>query len=240
MAKPKKTIQTLTDLTDHDDYTWLDCDQIDRNPDQDRLDWDSDYAIEKYENLKSSILHDGKVKRAIEVYLKPDGRYEIIAGERRWRISVELGCPKIPTVIRKGITAEQASIDMLTESEHHSPLSLIERALAFKKRQEKFGMSVVELAEKTGIEARRIYECMSILKLDKELLDIVKENFTRDLKVVLGLGRLKQKDSEIYREGLTLLSKNELTRESLKTLKAQCKSKTSDLKAEIPILSTKL
>ena len=239
MAKLKKPIQTLTDLRDQDEYSWLDCDQIDRNPNQDRLDWESDYAFEKYENLKSSILHDGKVKREIEVYLKPDGRYEIIAGERRWRICVELGCPKIPAVTRKDITPEQASIDMLTESEHHSPLSLIERALAFKKRQDSFGMSIVELSEKTGIEARRIYECTSVLKLDEDLLDVVKNNFTRDLKVVLGLGRLKDKDPNIYRQGLALLSKNELTRETLKTLEAQCACKAPAAKDEKPPLPSK-
>jgi ParB/RepB/Spo0J family partition protein len=213
-------IKNISDLLDQDDYTLLDCRSIEPNPDQDRQDWQSDYACEQYESLKKSIEKDGKVKRAIEVVKKDNGRYMIIAGERRWRISVNLKFPKIPAVIRKDITPEQASIDMLTENENHSPLSPIERALAYQKRIENFGFSVNELSEKTGIPKRRIYESMALMKLDEELIEVVKKTFTRDIKMVLDLGKLKDRNPGSYQQGLSLLAKNKLTRKKLGLLMA--------------------
>ncbi len=220
MEEKENQSQNLDDLLSQDDYTLLECKSIDANPDQDRQDWQSDYACEQYECLKKSISQDGKVKRAIEVIKKENGRYTIIAGERRWRISVNLKFNYIPAVIRKDISAQQASIDMLTENENQSPLSPIERALAYQKRIDRFDFGVNELAEKTGISKRRIYESLALLKLDKELIEVVKKTFTRDIKMVLDLGKLKDINSEAYVQGLSLLAKNKLSRKKLLLLAA--------------------
>ena len=210
----------MAEFLDQDDYAMLDCNQIDPNPDQDRQDWESAYALEQYEALKNSIDKDGKVKRPIEVIKKDNGRYMIIAGERRWRISKNLHFKTIPAVIRNDITPEQASIDMLTENENHSPLSPIERALAYEKRLTMFDFSVNDLAEKTGIPKRRIYESLNLLKLGEELIEVVKKTFTRDSKMLLDLGKLQESNQEAYDQGLEMLKNNKLTRKKLQDLTA--------------------
>lgn len=217
--KQKKHIQSMNDLLDQHDYRLVDCDLIDVNPNQDRRDWTSPPALQKYADLKASIVHDGQANQAIEVRPTADGRYELIVGERRLRVYRDLRKPQILAVIRHNISKEQASLNMLTENEQHFPLSQFERALAFRRRMEEFDWSANDLASRIGIDARRIYECLSILKLDKEILDLVEKHYTRDIKVIVGLGRLKDKSPEAYRQGLALFAKNELNRATLKSLK---------------------
>jgi ParB family transcriptional regulator, chromosome partitioning protein len=133
------------------------------NPDQPRREFDQDALKE----LCVSIQTIGLIQ-PISLRLMPDGTYQIIAGERRYRAAKMAGLKQVPAYIK---TAEDDLVmEMaLIENIQREDLNAIEIALAFQKLQEIYNLTQEKLSERLGKKRATIANYLRLLKLPAEI-----------------------------------------------------------------------
>lgn len=152
-------------------------DLIDRNPYQPRLDFDET----EMEELKASLHEHGLIQPI--VLRKNGGRYEIIAGERRFRAAKESGWNTIPAIIFVVADREMAEL-ALTENMQRRDLNPIEKAAAFKSYIDAYGGTHEELAKRLSLDRSTISNLMRLLDLHEEV-----QMMTRQGKITMGHAR---------------------------------------------------
>lgn len=138
-------------------------DQIDANPNQPRREFDAS-ALEE---LAASIKQIGIVQ-PITLRQMEDGRFQIIAGERRWRASQLAGLTAIPAYIRT-IKDENVMEMALVENIQREDLNAIEIALAYEHLLEKSGMTQEKVSERVGKSRAAIANYLRLLKLPAQV-----------------------------------------------------------------------
>ena len=123
----------------------LDLTRIVANPDQPR----KAFGEEGLEGLANSIRQNGVVEPVI-VRPKPDGTFELVAGERRTRASRLAGCKTIPAIIREGVDDVTLAILSLVENLCREDLTVIEEADHYIKLMG-IGMDANDIAERVGL-----------------------------------------------------------------------------------------
>lgn len=121
--------------------------------------------FENIEELAESIKEYGLLNPI--VLSKNNGKYEIIAGERRYRASVYVGLKKIDAIVRD---FDQKDIDILSlvENIQREDLSALEEAQAYKKLVDDFSMTQEEIAKSMGKSRSYIANSVRLLKLNKD------------------------------------------------------------------------
>ena len=137
--------------------------QIDANPNQPRREFDQ-AALEE---LAHSIQQLGIVQ-PITLRQMEDGRYQIIAGERRWRASQLAGLTAIPAYIRT-IKDENVMEMALVENIQREDLNAIEIALAYEHLLDKSGMTQEKVSERVGKSRAAIANYLRLLKLPAQV-----------------------------------------------------------------------
>jgi ParB family chromosome partitioning protein len=126
-----------------------------------------DMHTEALEELAESIKAQG-VMQPIVVRPIGEGRYEIIAGERRWRATQIAGLDKIPAVIRD--VPDEAAIAMaLIENIQRENLNPIEEAVALKRLQDEFELTHAEVAQAVGKSRTTITNLLRLIALSDEV-----------------------------------------------------------------------
>ena len=126
-----------------------------------------DMHNEALEELAESIKAQG-VMQPIVVRPIGEGRYEIIAGERRWRATQIAGLDKIPAVIRD--VPDEAAIAMaLIENIQRENLNPIEEAIALKRLQDEFELTHAEVAQAVGKSRTTITNLLRLIALSEEV-----------------------------------------------------------------------
>ena len=138
-------------------------DQIEANPNQPRRDFDEEALRE----LADSIIQIGIIQ-PITLRQVADGRYQIIAGERRWRASQLAGLASIPAYIRT-IKDENVMEMALVENIQREDLNAIEIALAYSQLLEKEGMTQEKVAERVGKSRVAVANYLRLLKLPAQV-----------------------------------------------------------------------
>lgn len=146
----------------------LDIDKIVPRPDQPRQIFDK----EKLEELASSIRENG-VLQPILVRLRED-RYEIIAGERRYRAAKMAGLDQVPVVIKE-IDDEKAAEIALIENLQREDLNIIEEARALRNMIDRFGYTQEELSRRIGKSRAYVANTIRLLNLPGEILKFLEE-----------------------------------------------------------------
>ncbi len=119
-------------------------------------------------DLVDSIREQG-ILEPLVVARTPAG-YQIIAGERRWRAARLLGLSKVPVVIKT--TTPQGMLEMsIVENVQREDLNPIERALAYKRLIDEFGMGTNEVARKVGKSAPAVSNTIRLLSLPDAIKD---------------------------------------------------------------------
>ncbi|WP_096086648.1 ParB/RepB/Spo0J family partition protein [Agaribacterium haliotis] len=119
------------------------------------------------EELAESIKAQG-VMQPIVVRPIAENRYEIIAGERRWRASQLAGLDQIPTVIRE-VPDETAIAMALIENIQREDLNPMEEAFALKRLQDEFELTQKEVAEAVGKSRTAVTNTLRLLNLSDEV-----------------------------------------------------------------------
>src|SRR6266403_1950493 len=138
-------------------------DSIDPNPYQTRRRI-NETALEE---LAESIRASGVVQ---PVVLRPaaNGRFQMVAGERRWHASKRAGKTTIPGVVRQ-ISNEQAMEITIIENLQREDLNPVEQARAFERLSREFGMTQEQIAARTGKDRASIANFIRLLKLPEGL-----------------------------------------------------------------------
>jgi len=171
-------------------------------------------SLESLNDLVESIREQG-ILEPIVVAETPAG-YQIIAGERRWRASKILGLEKVPVVIRQ--TTPQGMLEMsIVENVQREDLNPIERALAFKRLIDEFGLGTNEVAKRVGKSAPTISNTIRLLSLPDAIKDalaagVITEGHVRPL-ISLGDAKLMlELFKKILRENSTVRQTEDMAR----------------------------
>jgi len=132
---------------------------IDRNPYQTRSQVDDERLAE----LAASIVANGVVQ---PVLVRPlaNGRFQLIAGERRWRASQRAGKTTIPAILRQ-VSDEQAMEITIVENLQRADLNPMEQARAFERLSREFHMTQEQMAQRTGKDRATVANFLRLLKL---------------------------------------------------------------------------
>ena len=146
----------------------LDIDLIDPSPYQPR----SRFREESLEELAQSIRVSGIVQPLVVRHIAQ--RFQLIAGERRWRAAQRAGLMRVPAVVRD--VAEGTALEMtLVENLQREDLNPIEQAHAFEKLTEEFHLTQEQIAERTGKDRATVANALRLLKLEDTIKDLLEE-----------------------------------------------------------------
>ncbi len=144
--------------------------QIDRNPYQTR----SRFAEEALNELAASIKASGVVQ-PIVVRPEPNGRFQLIAGERRWMASQRAGKTTVPAIIRQ-VSNEQAMEMTIVENLQREDLNPMEQARAYERLGREFGLTQEQMAQRTGKDRSSVSNFLRLLKLPTDVQTLVEED----------------------------------------------------------------
>jgi ParB family transcriptional regulator, chromosome partitioning protein len=140
----------------------LDFETIVPNPYQPRHNWND----EQLQDLAGSIKENGVLQPII---VRPNnGKYEIVAGERRFRASQLAGLKKIPAMVRKTDDAEMLAL-AIVENIHRADLNPIEKAKAYQSFMEMFSLTQEQAAQKLGQDRSVLANYVRLLNLPAEV-----------------------------------------------------------------------
>lgn len=179
----------------------IDIDLIDPSPYQPR----TRFAEVGLEELAQSIRSSGIIQPL--VVRKIGTRYQLIAGERRWRASQRAQLLRVPVVIRE-VSDEQALELTLVENIQREDLNPIEQARAFDRLMEEFHLTQDEVASRTGKERATVANSVRLLSLEPPLLELIEEG-----KITAGHGRalLAVEDRKLRNDLAQKASRGKLT-----------------------------
>ena len=146
----------------------IDVDLIEPNPEQPRTRFDDAHL----EELSRSIKANGVVQPI--VVRRRNGRYQIIAGERRWRATQRAGLRKIPAVV-KDIPDDKLLELALVENIQRQELNAIEEANAYRKLIDYVGLTQEMVAERVGKDRTLIATSIRLLKLPNDVQKLIIE-----------------------------------------------------------------
>jgi ParB family chromosome partitioning protein len=146
----------------------VDIDLLDPNPYQPR----TRFPEEALEELARSIRTSGIIQPLI---VRPHGsRFQLIAGERRWRAAQRAGLQRVPVIVREVPEALALEIT-LVENLQREDLSPIEQARAFERLISEFHLTQEDVAERTGKDRATIANAVRLLKLEGPIQEFLEE-----------------------------------------------------------------
>jgi ParB family transcriptional regulator, chromosome partitioning protein len=126
------------------------------------------FGAETLEDLASSIRANGVLQ---PILVRPaDGKYEIIAGERRWRAAQRAGLQRVPVIVREVADAQMLEL-ALVENLQREDLNPVEEARAYQVLVEDLDLSQEEVARRVGKERATVANILRLLNLPASALD---------------------------------------------------------------------
>lgn len=190
--------------------TEVDIDLIDPNPEQPR----TRFTESGLDELARSIVSNGIVQPI--VVRKFGKRYQIIAGERRWRAAQRAGLRRIPVTVRD-ISDDRLLETALIENIQRQELNPVEEARAYRKLIENIGLTQEQVSERVGKERSLVATTLRLLKLPEDILELIEEG-----KLSAGHGRallLAEDPADQRRAARFIIEKQLSVRESEKILR---------------------
>jgi ParB family chromosome partitioning protein len=211
---------------ENEEFLELDLDLIEPNSEQPR----TRFAEANLDELAQSIRSNGIVQPI--VVRKRGGRYQIVAGERRWRAAQRAGLHKIPAVVRE-VSDDKLLELALIENIQRQELNAIEEAKAYKKLIETVGLTQEMVADRVGKNRTAITTFLRLLRLPDDIQKLVEEE-----KITAGHARalLMTDDNDARR----LIAKNVIefslsVRETEKALKRLSRDKENVANKEVKV-----
>ena len=143
--------------------------QIDRNPYQTR----SRVAEDALNELAASIKASGVVQ-PIVVRPQHGGRYQLIAGERRWLASQRAGKATVPAIVRQ-VSNEQAMEMTIVENLQREDLNSMEQARAYERLGREFGLTQEQMAQRTGKDRSSVANFLRLLRLPEQIQTMIED-----------------------------------------------------------------
>lgn len=147
-------------------YTLVAIDRVEPNPDQPRKHFD----VAALETLAASISENGLLQ-PITVTHRGGGRYQIIAGERRWRAAQIAGLTEIAAIVRGRMAEADVYRLSVLENVARADMNIIEEARAYAQLRDS-GSTVAEIARSLGVDEKMISQRLSLLNLRDDYRDL--------------------------------------------------------------------
>ena len=142
---------------------------IDPNPNQPRAYFDEEALV----SLTSSVVAVG-VLQPVLVRPTDGGRFELIAGERRWRAAKRAGLQTVPALVRSVADAD-ALEQALVENLHREDLNPLEEAAAYQQLMEDFGLTQEQVANRVGKSRSAVTNTLRLFQLPPSVQKLVAE-----------------------------------------------------------------
>jgi len=200
----------------------IDIDLIEPSPYQPRTRFREEALDELARSIKSSGIIQPLVVRPI------GNRFQLIAGERRWRAAQRAGLTKVSAIVRQ--VPDELALEMtLVENIQREDLNAIEAARAFERLMDEFQLTQESVAERTGKDRATVANSIRLLKLEPTIQDWIEEG-----KLTAGHGRalLAVADSPLRMRYAQRASRGGLTVRQIERL-ASRRSRTSAPTAEV-------
>jgi ParB family chromosome partitioning protein len=207
----------------------LPIDVIAPNPFQPRR----EFQPAELEDLANSIREKG-VMQPIIVRPRPDGTYELVAGERRLRASKLAGLGQIPAIIRD--VSDGDSLEMaLIENIQRADLNPVEEARAYQQLMLQFQLTQEEMATKVGKDRSSVANTLRLLKLPLAVLDMVgdgriSEGHARALMTLEDETAMQSLAEKVMRESLSVRETERLAQGNKPAKPAKAKGPKGDIK----------
>ena len=190
--------------SDGREYFLCSIDFIEANPDQPRKDI-NDTALAQ---LSASILEKGVLLPLVVCEHGAEGRYQIIAGERRWRAAKMAGLDEVPVLVKDVTPLDRLELALI-ENIQRQDLNPLEEAEAYLRLVKEFHLTQEEVAKRVGKERSTVANALRI----NQLPDYAKEDLVRGAlsmghaRVLLSVGdesSMREVRNEIVEQGLTV------------------------------------
>jgi ParB family chromosome partitioning protein len=146
----------------------IDIDLIEPSPYQPRTQFREEALAELAQSIQVSGIIQPLVLRKI------GSRYQLLAGERRWRAAQRTGLGRVPAVIRD--VGDEAALEItLVENIQREDLNPIEEARAYERLMNEFHLTQEEVAAKTGKDRATIGNATRLLRLEKQILELIED-----------------------------------------------------------------
>src|SRR5271163_4193827 len=202
----------------------LDIDLIEPSPYQPR----TRFREEALDELARSIQSSGIIQPLV---VRPIGsRFQLIAGERRWRAAQRAGLTKVSVIVRQ--VPDELALEMtLVENIQREDLNAIEAARAFERLMDEFQLTQESVAERTGKDRATVANSIRLLKLEPTIQDWIEEG-----KLTAGHGRalLAVADSPLRMRYAQRASRGGLTVRQIERL-ASRRSRSASAAAEVHV-----
>src|ERR671921_151110 len=197
--------------TTNEEMVEIDLDLIEPNNFQPRTSFDE----ERLEQLAQSIRANGIIQPLLVRRLSSD-KYQLVAGERRWRAAQRAGLHRVPCVV-KDIPEDRMLELALIENIQRQELNAIEEAQAYKRLIETLGLTQEMVAQRVGRDRTFITNYLRLLRLPEDIQELVEQD-----KLSMGHARaiLGVDDPEIQRKVARNITEHGLSvRETERTIK---------------------
>ncbi|MFJ3260774.1 ParB/RepB/Spo0J family partition protein [Pseudomonas sp. NPDC086581] len=220
------TLQEEAVQVDSKELQHLPLDLIQRGKYQPRRDMDPQALEELAQSIKVQGVMQPIVVRPID-----KGRYEIIAGERRWRASQQAGLDKIPAMVRE--VPDEAAIAMaLIENIQREDLNPIEEAAALQRLQQEFQLTQQQVADAVGKSRVTVANLLRLIALPEEIKTLLSHGDLEmgHARALLGLPENRQVEGarHVVARGFTVRQTEALVRQWLNAPEEPVKTVRTD------------
>lgn len=207
------------------------------NPKQPRRDFDESALKELAESIK---LHD--IIQPLTVSKLPNGKYQLIAGERRFRASKIAGLTDVPAYIRQANDQQLLELALL-ENLQREDLNAVEIAISYKRMMEELNYTQEQVAERMGKERSTVTNYIRLLKLPPDIQLAVRNGslsmgHARALVTIETIDRQLFVYNEIRQKELSVRQTEELVRNMYKAEKSGAVK--SSVKSDLPAAYKKI
>ncbi len=202
--------------------------RISPNPYQPRR----DISGPEFDDLVASVRRHGVIQPIIA--RRAGAGYELVAGERRWRAAQSAGLSSVPAVIRELSEREMLELALI-ENLRREDLNAIERATAYRRLSDEFGMTQEEISEVVGSSRPSIANTIRLLELPSEIQAAISrgrisEGHGRALLTIQDRAALLAAWKAVEERGLTVRETEELSKASARNVSRETRkpSKSQD------------
>ncbi|MEP3345145.1 MAG: ParB/RepB/Spo0J family partition protein [Litoreibacter sp.] len=191
--------------------------RIEPNPDQPRR----DFVKADLEELAESIRAKGIIQPLIvRAHPKDAGRFEIVAGERRWRAAQIAQIHEVPIVLRELDDTEVLEIAII-ENIQRADLNPVEEALGYRQLQDKFGHTQEQLASALGKSRSYIANLMRLLNLPDGVVQLLRQGdlTTGHARALITTENPSELARKVVKQGLSVRETERLAKQGSETSK---------------------
>ncbi|HPP87405.1 MAG TPA: ParB/RepB/Spo0J family partition protein [bacterium] len=207
----------LTEKPQNNIILYVSIDSIKPNIYQPRKAFDESNLQELADSIKSIGIINPLIVRE-----EGDNKYQLIAGERRWRAAKLAGISHIPVIVQKADNQEMLEVAII-ENIQRVDLNALEEAEAYQALLKEFGMTHEEIAEKVGKNRSTVTNTLRLLKLPFEIKDALRKNI-----ITMGHARallaLEDNETEMLKVFKTIINDGISVRETELLIKKLSKS----------------